>query len=164
MTDSHTASQVDRLDGLIARLRRDGACLRASAGPEAIAAEAARLGKCLGIALPADCHTFLGLCDGLGWNGLYLYGVEPWRVDDSEDDASTYPGLLTANTRRREYKGLEGILLLGEVDDDFLAYDETGTTYTALDRVSLDRLETYSSLADLLEATVAGLQGSDREA
>lgn len=156
-----TPDSLADLQALVNRLRRDGGAVRAGATAAGIEAMAGRLAERFGVVVPDDHRAFLGITDGLGWNGLYLYGTTPCRLTGAEEGEADCPDLEQANAARREYKPLDGLLLVGEVDDDFLAYDGAAGCYATLDRVSLDRFETFATLPDMVAAVVASLSDGD---
>lgn len=105
----------------------------------------------LGIEPPADYMDLLRQTDGAIADGLMLYGSRPHPFDDME-----LPELVSINLERHDYReDLGGFLLIGEHDDDFVAYDAADRRYWLIDRVSG---EPMSSAADL-QSMVSALLG-----
>lgn len=105
----------------------------------------------LGIEPPAEYMDLLRQTDGAIADGLTLYGSKPHTFDEME-----MPELVAANLERHDYRGdLGGFLLIGERDDDFIAYDSAGRVYWLIDRVSG---ETMSGAPDL-HTMISGLLG-----
>lgn len=105
----------------------------------------------LGVEPPGDYMDLLRHSDGVIADGLTLYGSQPHSFDDME-----MPDLVTANLERHDYRqDLAGFLLVGERDDDFVAYEVAGRLYWLIDRVSGDRMSSasdlFSSISGLLQ-------------
>ena len=104
----------------------------------------------LGADLPEEYVDFLQRSNGAMVDGLILYPTEPLWVDGAE-----VPGLIDINLRRRvDRPGLGDILVLGEVDDDFIVYRLADKGYWRIDRLSLDPCETAASLEELVKDLV----------
>jgi|SRR5579859_1929145 len=103
----------------------------------------------LGVEPPADYMELLRQTDGAIADGLMLYGSRPHPFDEME-----LPELVSANLERHDYReDLGGFLLVGEHDDDFVAYDSADRLYWLIDRASG---EPMSSAADL-QTMISGL-------
>jgi len=105
-----------------------------------------RIREDLGVEPPGDFMDLLRLSDGAVADGLTLYGSKPHSFDDLE-----MPELVGANLDRHDYReDLAGFMLVGERDDDFLAYDAAGRLYWLIDRVSGDRMSSAPDLFSLI--------------
>ena len=104
----------------------------------------------LGFDPPPDYMEFLRGSDGAAAEGVLLYGARSHVVDGVD-----LPGVIETNLERRAYRGdLEGVILVGEFDDDFIAFDRQKGGYCRIDRASGDRHHPTDDLgrmvADLL--------------
>lgn len=105
----------------------------------------------LGVEPPEDFMDLLRQTDGVIADGLMLYGTRPHPFDGME-----VPELVSANLDRLDYReDLGGLLLLGEHDDDFVAFDSRDRLYWLIDRASG---EPMSSAPDL-QAMIFSLLG-----
>ncbi|MBE6450043.1 MAG: SMI1/KNR4 family protein [Alphaproteobacteria bacterium] len=85
-------------------------------------------------ALPSDYLQFLGLTDGLMYNGLRFFGA---IEHDRGLLAYTYPDLLSINRDFRQLNRRQDILILGEKDEDWLVYSPKMKTYQLMDKMDL---------------------------
>lgn len=84
--------------------------------------------------LPSDYMTFLALTDGLIWNGLRFYGV---ASHERTEQNYAFPSLLEVNTDFAERQRSQGLLLVGEKDEDYIVYNAREKNYQLMDRMDL---------------------------
>ena len=131
-------ARITAADGIIHPSSDAGLCAR-------VLTEARDL---LGVTLPDEYMELLRLTDGLAVSGLVVYGARPHELEGME-----VPSLVDINLSRRDYRpDLAGLLVLGEVDDEFLVHRGADGHYAMIDRVSLDPFEEAASLQVLLDA------------
>jgi len=133
-----TVDLLKKSDGLL--------FLGANAGE--LAALLRRIRDDLGVEPPADYMDLLRHTDGAIADGLMLYGSRPHPFDEME-----LPELVSANLERHEYhEDLAGFLLVGEHDDDFVAYHPADRLYWLIDRVSGEPMSSAADLQTMLSA------------
>ncbi len=102
----------------------------------------------LGAEPPGDYMELLRQSDGAIADGLMIYGSKAHPFDEME-----MPDLVTANLDRHEYReDLAGFLLIGERDDDLIAYDVEARDYCLIDRASGDRMSGAPDLHAMISA------------
>jgi hypothetical protein len=127
---------------------RDGTAFPA-ADESQLASLVRRAKLSLGAELPEDFLDFLKRSNGAVVDGVVLYPTD--AISTSGFDV---PGLIDINLRRREYReGLEGLIIIGEADDDYLVYRPLDRTYLRIDRMALDPYDTAPSLTSLVNGT-----------
>ena len=141
---------ADKLS-LIDMLKRSDGMLFLPANAAELAGVVKRTRDELGIEPPEDFMALLRLTDGALADGIMIYGS---KVRDF--DEITLPELIGINLERHDYReDLGGLLLIGERDDDFLAYHPADRLYWRIDRASGD----LSGSARDLRGLVAALLG-----
>lgn len=106
-----------------------------------------------GLAVPKDYQEFWGLCDGLDYNGIFLFGAEGLGAQGGH---GTFPGIATQNSVR-EGQIPEGELLVGKTTDNlWILCGGGGGQYRLIDPVVHDEFAGFAGLAGLLEAMASG--------
>jgi hypothetical protein len=114
----------------------------------------------LGADLPDDYMAFLRTSNGACVDGLLVYPVEDLVWQDTD-----LPGIIEINLRRRAYRdGLGDLVILGEVDDDFLVYRRKDAAFGRVDRLSLDFYDGQASLAAVVAGVLEPARGDGHRA
>lgn len=123
---------------------KDGECLPPAA-PAALRHLAERAESALGTSLPADYLGFLARADGAFADGLVIY-----PSCQQAGDGLIFPGVIEINLARRNRRPeLAPMIILGEIDDDFLIYKPGDGSFWSVDRPSLDPYEHADSFTQL---------------
>lgn len=103
---------------------------------------------------PDDYMELLRQSDGAIADGLMLYGSKAHSFDHME-----MPDLVAANLERHDYReDLTGFLLVGERDDDLVAYEAGAGRYCLIDRASGERISTAPDLQAMVSSLLKGAQ------
>lgn len=136
---------------LIDMLKRADGLLFGPANAAELAGVLRRVRDELGVEPPDDYMGLLRLSDGAVADGVMLYGSQEHDFNDVR-----LPELVWVNLERQSYReDLGGLLLIGERDDDFLAYRPGDRLYWRIDRASGDPAD----CAEDLRGLVASLLG-----
>ncbi len=84
--------------------------------------------------LPSDYIAFLALTDGLIWNGLRFFGVDS---HERTQQNYAFPSLLEVNTDFVGRHRSQGLLIVGEKDEDYIVYNAQEKNYQLMDRIDL---------------------------
>ena len=105
-----------------------------------------RARESLGMEPPDDYMALLRRTDGVVADGLTLYGSRAHSFDNAG-----MPELVEANLDRRDYRpDASGMLLLGERDDDFIAFKPGDGLYWRVDRLSGELDASATNLASMI--------------
>ncbi|MEM6902456.1 MAG: hypothetical protein AAF556_04380 [Pseudomonadota bacterium] len=102
------------------------------------------------VALPQDFRDFLGLANGLNWNGIQLFGTEDVPRPHRN---YTMPSLSSANSDPGLNVGGPGQLIVGTTGDEWLVLgpaDGGILAYHEIDRVDGDIYRSAATLRRLL--------------
>ena len=110
----------------------------------------------LGMEPPDDYMDLLRQSDGAIADGLMIYGSKAHPFDGME-----MPDLVAANLERHDYReDLAGFLLVGERDDDLVAYDVEAGDYCLIDRASGEKMSGAPDLHAMISALLDGAAAS----
>ena len=102
----------------------------------------------LGIVPPDAYMSLLRRTDGVVADGLMLYGSRSHSFENA-----SMSELVEANLDRRDYReDAAGLLLLGERDDDFIAFRPKDGLYWRVDRLSGELDASAPDLASMISA------------
>lgn len=136
---------------LLDMLKRSDGLLFLAANAADLAGVLRRIRDDIGLEPPEDYMELLRQSDGAVADGVMIYGSK--RRDFDEFNV---PELVEINLERLDYReDLNGILLIGERDDELLGYRPADGLYWRIDRVSGD----LTDCAPTLRALVGGLLG-----
>lgn len=120
------------------------------AAPQDIDALATALKTQMSATLPDDMRTYLSLSNGTDFNGLVLYGAT--QSSDTPGPGGFWQGLIEANREWREAGDHSAYIILGETGMDLLTVDLQGQSPVSRDRISGDLIESFPSVAAMLES------------
>jgi hypothetical protein len=106
----------------------------------------------LGADLPSGYVEFLGLADGLDWDGLLIYASRTAPLTGNPQH--TVPGLIEANQNWRTYAPNASLLFFAESGDDVFVYNIGKSQYEINERQSRRLIETLPSFEELLTEAV----------
>lgn len=137
-----TADKLPLLD----MLKRSDGLLFLAANAGELAGLLRRVRDELTIEPPEDYMALLRQTDGAIADGVMIYGSKSRDFDDI-----SLPELVEINLDRQGYReDLGGILLIGERDDDLLAYRPSDRLYWRIDRASGDLTDSAPDLRTLI--------------
>ncbi len=141
---------------VIEKLQALGALKGGPADKDALAKLDAALEEEFGVGLPADVEQFLGLMDGAEWNGLVVYATSA--------ATDPIPAFLDRNLHFDATAGeaMDSLLIVGQVDDELLAFDVDTLEYLQLDRSSMEAIARFPSLETLIARVLEEL-GADED-
>ncbi|MBJ7987181.1 YrhA family protein [Bacillus cereus] len=99
--------------------------------------------------LPSEYEEFLKTVNGLDFNGLIIYGVDPSLLETERDE--TVYGLLENNKIWYENEWQKEYLFLGDSDIAWFCKKLSEGTYLELDKPSGTVMETYNDFNTMLE-------------
>jgi hypothetical protein len=138
-------ANAEKLSVLDMLKRADGLLFLAANAGE-LAGVLTRIRGELGIEPPEDYMALLRQTDGVIADGVMIYGSKSRDFDDV-----SLPELVEINLDRHEYReDLGGLLLIGERDDELLAYRPSDRLYWRIDRVSGDLTDSAPDLRGLI--------------
>lgn len=99
--------------------------------------------------LPQDYISFLRITDGFSFNGVVLYGI---RSKDRQADHRAYffPGLLEANMEFANRKDSVGKLMIGQMPEAYILYNQSDDSFLLQDMFSKDILNAVHGFSNLL--------------
>ncbi len=117
------------------------------ATPEELTSFRSRYANFSSYSLPSDLATLLSEMDGYEFNGLLLYGTK-----QSSDPHASMMEMIEQNDLLREadWDVLNNFMSIGRDSTGVLGYDHLAKQWQFRDRIGLDRIDPYDSLADLL--------------
>jgi len=129
-------------------LKRSDGLLFMAANAAELAGVLRRVRDALGVEPPEDYMALLRQTDGAVADGVMIYGSK-----NRDFDGLSLPEVVEINLDRREYReDLDGILLIGERDDDFVAYDVEAGGYCLIDRASGEKMSRAPDLQAMIFA------------
>jgi len=131
---------------LLDMLKRSDGLLFLAANAAELAGVLSRARDRLGLEPPDDYMALLRKTDGVIADGVMIYGSKSRDFDDV-----SLPELVEINLARQDYReDLDGVLLIGERDDDLLAWHPADRLYWRIDRVSGDPTDSAADLRGLI--------------
>ncbi|WP_189370000.1 YrhA family protein [Tateyamaria omphalii] len=124
--------------------------IQGPAAPQDIEALATALKIQMSATLPDDMRAYLSLSNGTDFNGLVLYGA--FQSTDKPGPGGFWQGLIAANSEWREAGDHDTYVILGETGMDLLTVGLRGQSATSRDRMSGDQIESFPSVAAMLES------------
>jgi hypothetical protein len=135
---------------ILSLLKKSDGLLFIGANAADLAGLVRRIRDDLGIEPPDDLMDLLRQSDGAIADGLMIYGSKARAFDAME-----MPELVVANLDRHEYRDdLAGTLLIGERDDDLIAYDVAAGDYCLIDRASGEKMSRAPDLLAIISALI----------
>ncbi len=87
-------------------------------------------------ALPSDYTMFMQICSALSFNGMDIFGIyENGIVEQTKQMRCYYEG----------YEGIEQMLFIGRIDDDYYTYDAATRKYQSRDITGFEIWDEYDS-------------------
>ncbi|MBG9598070.1 YrhA family protein [Bacillus mycoides] len=99
--------------------------------------------------LPSEYEEFLKIVNGLDFNGLVIYGVDPSLLDTERDELIS--GLMDTNEIWYENEFQKEYLFLGDSNIAWFCKNLSEGTYLELDKPSGTVMETYSDFNTMIE-------------
>ncbi|MDZ5606197.1 YrhA family protein [Bacillus pseudomycoides] len=99
--------------------------------------------------LPSEYEEFLKTVNGLDFNGLVIYGVDPSLLETERDEPIC--GLIDTNEIWYENEFQKEYLFLGDSNIAWFSKNLSDGTYLELDKPSGTSMETYSDFNTMLE-------------
>ncbi|MES5928499.1 YrhA family protein [Bacillus cereus group sp. MG9] len=99
--------------------------------------------------LPSEYEEFLKIVNGLDFNGLVIYGVDPSLLDTERDELIS--GLIDTNEIWYENEFQKEYLFLGDSNIAWFCKNLSDGTYLELDKPSGTVMETYSDFNTMIE-------------
>lgn len=142
----------DRLptDQIRADHQAAGEAVQPPATPEQTAALVHEAQDRFAATVPQDYVDFLHKTNGVDFDGLVLYGAG--QTPEARGPGGFWQGLVAANAEWRRSGAHEGYLILGDTDMDLVTVDLAGERASLRDRVSGDVVETFDSVAAMLDS------------
>ncbi len=103
-----------------------------------------------GAAVPGDFQDFLTIANGIGFDGVVIYGAD--QTPERTGPADFWHGLIAANLAWRDGSDRGPILILGETDMDLFTVDLAGENPLVQDKVSDDVIRRFDSVAQGIAA------------
>ncbi|WP_299652649.1 YrhA family protein [uncultured Tateyamaria sp.] len=119
------------------------------AAPQDIDALAEAVENEMSAKLPHDIRVYLSHSNGTDFNGLLLYGA--YQSIDKPGPGGFWQGLIAANREWRETGDHSTYVILGETGIDLLTVDLQGQNAVSRDRMSGDQIESFPTVAAMLE-------------
>jgi hypothetical protein len=110
----------------------------------------ARVRKELGAEIPPGYAEFLRQHDGLDWDGILLFASKTVPIAGYKD--RFIEGLVEANLGYRSAGWKDQYVVVGDDGMDLYVFEPGPKKYSARDRVSLDKNESYPSFEEMLTA------------
>ncbi|MDM5153719.1 YrhA family protein [Bacillus sp. DX1.1] len=104
------------------------------------------------IDLPSEYEEFLKTVNGLDFNGLVIYGVDPSLLDIEMDELIC--GLIDTNEIWYENEWQKIYLFLGDSDIAWFCKNLSDGTYVELDKPSGTVMEIYNDFNTMIEAAL----------
>lgn len=101
--------------------------------------------------IPDAYAAFLGLSDGLSFDGIELFSCQP-HLRTSGD--YTFPDLVSMNKPYKRYDFFRSRLILGRTSESVIIYHAEDNSYALIDRINLRRRLEVSAFAELLQEFV----------
>lgn len=98
--------------------------------------------------LPEDYLKFLRLTDGLSYNGIELYGSQPYV---REEKSYIFPDLISINQAFSDYNFFARKVILGRTSENLIYFDQSPLCFALADRINLRSRIEAPSLAELLQ-------------
>lgn len=108
-----------------------------------------RVKKSFNVDLPSEYEEFLKTVNGLDFNGLVIYGVDPSLLETERDEQIC--GLIDTNEIWYENEWQKIYLFLGDSDIAWFCKNLSDGTYLELDKPSGTVMETYNDFNTMLE-------------
>ncbi|MFJ8526589.1 YrhA family protein [Bacillus sp. NPDC094106] len=108
-----------------------------------------RVKKSFNVDLPSEYEEFLKTVNGLDFNGLVIYGVDPSLLETERDEQIC--GLIDTNEIWYENEWQKIYLFLGDSDIAWFCKNLSDGTYLKLDKPSGTVMETYNDFNTMLE-------------
>ena len=106
-----------------------------------------------GFLVPKDYQELWGLCDGLDYNGIFLFGAQGLPAEGGH---GAFYGIGLQNSMRAGQLP-EGALLVGKTPDNlWIAYDGKSGKYSLIDAVSKDEFAEFTGIFELIEILASG--------
>ena len=99
--------------------------------------------------LPKEFADFLGVVNGLDYNGLVLYGIDDNIVDKKDNQKVT--GYIDTNEIWYENDELKKYMFFGDSNISWYCYDINKNIYVELDKPSGELEQEFSSFSDMVE-------------
>ncbi|HDR7622785.1 TPA: SMI1/KNR4 family protein [Bacillus mycoides] len=99
--------------------------------------------------LPSEYEEFLKTVNGLDFNGLVIYGVDPSLLDTERGELIS--GLIDTNEIWYENEFQKEYLFLGDSNIAWFCKNLSDGTYLELDKPSGTVMETYSNFNTMIE-------------
>lgn len=149
-------NSVPAIQQLINLRVRRGKRVEPGATPEELADFELRFGRFFGYPVPSEYADFLRSMNGYEFNGLIIYGTHNSTVNPHASPLD----LIEMNevARDSERVELETIALLGEDSLGVLSFDFVKNEYQYRDRIGLDRVDSFESMAKLLNDQITKIE------
>ncbi|MDM5187361.1 YrhA family protein [Bacillus sp. DX4.1] len=102
--------------------------------------------------LPSEYEEFLKTVNGLDFNGLVIYGVDPSLLNTERDELIC--GLIDTNEIWYENEWQKIYLFLGDSDIAWFCKNLSDGTYVELDKPSGTVMEIYNDFNTMIEAAL----------
>ncbi|GLV65475.1 SMI1/KNR4 family protein [Bacillus mycoides] len=99
--------------------------------------------------LPSEYEEFLKIVNGLDFNGLVIYGVDPSLLDTERDELIS--GLIDTNEIWYENEFQKEYLFFGDSNIAWFCKNLSDGTYLELDKPSGTVMKTYNDFNTMLE-------------
>lgn len=103
----------------------------------------------IGFGCDRDYFAFLKTCNGLMWNGLFVYGFQP-KGEPAND-------IISNTLDWREGGAVDGFVIYGDNGMDLLAGQPAIEQFHLLMKPSMDQMEDYSAFDEMLSFQLNGL-------
>ncbi len=98
--------------------------------------------------LNQDYKSFLKLTDGLIYNGIEFFGVEPHLRKEKD---YKFPSIQSINKHYWENAFFESKTIVGRLSESLIIYDKKSDTYDIIDRIKLRSRVELDSFPELLK-------------
>lgn len=102
--------------------------------------------------VPDDYVDFLRITDGLDFNGMSVYASE--RTTSKDSSQAEIFGFVETNLIHRDVDVMRNYLVFGGDSLNIYVLDVRNNEYQVLDRVSLDKVTSFSSFGEMLEQAI----------
>ncbi|MEO3946597.1 YrhA family protein [Gorillibacterium sp. CAU 1737] len=100
--------------------------------------------------LPQQYCEFLQTVNGIEFNGLKIYGIDPFLLDS--DPINQVDSFFDANETWEDIQDEDELMFLGDSDIAWYCYNVSKQRFVELDKPSGELMETFPDFAAMLES------------
>jgi hypothetical protein len=140
------------LEQISAKASRYGESLQPPCDAKAVDSLRLRAREQLRLEIPPGYAEFLMLHNGLDWDGLVIYASETCPISGYVD--RFIEGLVESNLGFRDNARMKRFLVLGDSGLELYVYEPEENAYSTIERVSLERNQSFASFSEMLAAAL----------